>query len=128
MPNPQQPTGKQTTLGCFILAALAAGIAGIAVYVFSGDDTSDPTEDDAMVMCEEFVKKRIKSPGSAAFSGVTETDRTTLNDTQPWKFKIEGHVDSDNSFGASKRNTYTCTVSTKDGDQWTLDDMQMTER
>lgn len=123
--NPKQPNTK---LGCAILLALAAGIAGIAVYAFSGDDTSDPTEENATVICQEFVKKRIKSPGSAEFSGPSATDRTTLNDTQPWQFKVEGHVDSDNAFGASKRNTYTCTVSTKDGDQWTLDDMQMNER
>ncbi|MDX3235666.1 hypothetical protein PV392_08195 [Streptomyces sp. ME03-5709C] len=108
-----------------ILAALAAPLlAGC-----SGD--GKPLSESAAVMCETFVKRQLKSPATADFPGVTDPDyakTTTLHDTKPWKYKVVGVVDSENSFGAKVRSNYTCTVSTKDDDTWTLDDMDLTQR
>lgn len=93
--------------------------------------SGEPLSESAAVMCEGFIKKRLTSPGSAEFPGVTDSDyakTTTLSDTKPWKYKVTGVVDSDNALGAKVRADYVCTVSTKDDDTWTLDDLDLTQR
>ncbi|MEW2635249.1 hypothetical protein AB0903_27295 [Streptomyces sp. NPDC048389] len=95
----------------------------------SGD--GKPLDTSAAVMCEDFVKQRLKSPGTAEFPGVMDSEyakTTVLSDTKPWKYKVVGVVDSQNGFGATVRSNYSCTVSTKDNDTWTLDDMDLTQR
>lgn len=105
------------------LAATAALL--MATLAACGGD-STPLDQSAAVMCEGFVEKRLKSPGSADFSGVTDTVITTLSDKKPWKYKVTAYVDSENSFGAKVRNDYVCTISTKDNKNWTLDDLDIT--
>jgi hypothetical protein len=65
----------------------------------------------AEIACENAVKDRLKSPGSADFEHITKKD----NGDDTWT--IRGHVDSDNPLGASMRSTYGCTVN-KEGDGW----------
>ncbi|MFI2367289.1 hypothetical protein [Streptomyces sp. NPDC018833] len=111
-----------------ITAGLAAALLTLTACS-SGD--GKPLDTSAAVMCEDFVKQRLKSPGTAKFPGVTDGDyatTTVLSDTKPWKYKVVGVVDSQNGFGATVRSNYTCTVSTEDDDTWTLDDMQLTQR
>ncbi|MFJ2002167.1 hypothetical protein [Streptomyces chartreusis] len=110
-------------------AAIITAALTIALTACSTD--GKPLSESAAVMCEEFVKQRLKSPGSAEFPGVTDSDyakTTVLSDTKPWKYKVVGVVDSQNGFGAKVRLDYVCTVSTKDGDKWTRDDIQLTQR
>ncbi|MGA5598356.1 hypothetical protein ACPCSE_29400 [Streptomyces cellulosae] len=113
---------KVTKLNRFLFPAAAVAVA-VALTGCSGAD--EPSEQGAAVMCEEFIKKdeRIKSPGSLKFSGVSETKIRTLSDKKPWKYQVNGFIDSQNSFGAMKRNKYRCVVSTKDNDTWTKDEL-----
>ena len=78
-----------------------------------------PSEYGAQVACEDFVKDRLKSPGTADFS---DTEREGSGRT----WTVRGSVDSQNSFGAVVRNTYTCKVHATDtkGETWKLDDLQ----
>lgn len=95
------------------------GIGGL----FRGGGGSSSRDDSlgdsytARYMCEEFVKDRLKSPGSADFSGQRESNTGTA-------WTSSGAVDSENSFGATMRNTYTCTVRFAGGDKWTLVSLQ----
>lgn len=110
-------------------AAAMTALLTATLVACSGSD--EPLSESAAVMCEQFVKKNLKSPGSADFPGVTDTEyakTTRLSTAKPWKYKVAGVVDSDNSFGASVRSDYVCTVSTKDNDTWTLDDLDLTQR
>lgn len=112
------------------LAPPAALLAAALLTACSPGD-GKPLDEAAAVMCEDFVKRQLKSPGTAEFPGALDADyakTSVLSDTKPWKYKVTGVVDSQNSFGATVRNDYVCTVSTKDDDTWTLDDMQMTQR
>lgn len=54
--------------------------------------------------CEQFVEKRLKSPGSAEYS-----DQTESNDRLEWT--ASGTVDSQNAFGALIRNDYRCVMT-----------------
>lgn len=73
----------------------------------------DPTNGyDAQVACKTYVLDRLKAPASAAFSGLAFTG---ANPT----WTVTGAVDSQNSFGATIRSTFRCTVTAR-GDQWDL--------
>ena len=73
----------------------------------------DPVDGyDAQVACKDFVRDHLKAPASAAFSRV---DHSGSGST----FTVTGAVDAQNSFGATLRMNWTCTV-TLNGDTWTL--------
>jgi hypothetical protein len=58
----------------------------------------------AEITCEKLVTDRLKAPATADFTGVT-TYQDTVGD-----YITKGAVDSENSFGANLRNTFTCTT------------------
>lgn len=114
----------RTRTTTMLTAALLATLTGC------GTSDGKPLDQAAAVMCEGFVKKRLKSPGSAQFPGVMDSDYAktkVLSDTKPWKYEVTGVVDSQNSFGAMLRNDYVCTVSTADNKTWNLDDLTFTD-
>ena len=108
------------------LALLPAAVLAVGLLTACEGGADEPSDQGAAVMCEEFIKKdkRIKSPGSLKFSGVSETKIKTLSDKKPWKYQVTGWIDSENDFGATKRNRYECTVSTKDNDTWTRHELE----
>ncbi|PPS89415.1 hypothetical protein [Streptomyces sp. MH60] len=111
---------KVTRLSRLLFPAAAVGALLLATAC---DNVTKPSSQGAAVMCEEFIKKGdyLKSPGSAKFSGVSDTTIKTLRAKKPWKYRVSGWVDSQNSFGALVRNKYVCEISTKDADTWHLD-------
>lgn len=112
-----------------ICAAAATALLGATAIGCSADNK--PLSESAAVMCESFVKQRLKAPKTADFPGVTDPDYAktkVLSNTKPWKYQVTGVVDSDNALGAQVRLDYVCTVSTKDNDNWHLDDMNLTQR
>lgn len=82
-----------------------------------GGDAKKADEGDeggAQVVCEDFVKRQLKSPTSADFGDVD------VSQVKGPVWEVAGEVDSDNSFGASIRNDYTCRVKFKGDDDWAL--------
>lgn len=62
----------------------------------------------AYVMSQEFVKRRLKAPATAEFPDYsTKITTRALGDC---KYKIIAYVDSQNSFGALLRATYSATM------------------
>lgn len=111
-PSPQPGSAKTGLIGCLIFVGLVA--AGCGVFATLGDDDPDPTNVDAEIMCERFVKDRLKSPGSAKFSGESTTQAGGA-------WTVKGAVDSQNAFGAMLQNRYTCTVKPRvGGETWDL--------
>ncbi|MFF3558671.1 hypothetical protein ACFYXS_01290 [Streptomyces sp. NPDC002574] len=113
--------------GALLLAPLLTACGTRSGAPISGDATTV-----AAATCEGIVKGRLKSPDTAEFPGLTSEDHaktTTLHDTKPWKYKVTGVVDSQNSSGTKVRSDYVCTISSNDNLQmWHLDDMQIAER
>lgn len=113
MTQPAQAGGKPALIGCLIVIALIGG--GCAALVAFGDSSDSAV--DAQTMCEEFVKDRLKSPGTAEFSGETAEPDPADERT----YTVTGAVDSQNTFGGVVRNNFTCTVRLRDdGDTWDL--------
>lgn len=102
------------TLGlafCSILLASCSSGGG-------GSDEPDGPELDAQdgfmaeVMCEEFVKERLKAPATAEFSNQQHRE---IKD-QRWD--VTGIVDSENGFGALIRGSYRCDIRYLGDDNW----------
>lgn len=75
----------------------------------------------AKVMCEEFVKKRLKSPSSAKFPW-----GNTARALGTEKYALVSYVDSQNSFGASLRTNFKCIVfDNKETNKWELLQLNM---
>jgi hypothetical protein len=111
-PPPQTGSAKTGLIGCLIIVALVLGGCGVLAMLGSGD--SGPTDVDAKIMCERFVKDKLKSPGSAEFS-----EENAVEAGGAWT--VSGAVDSQNSFGALVRNQFTCKVKPRtDGKTWDL--------
>lgn len=82
----------------------------------------------AFEVCKDFVKDRLKSPGSATFRNQFEDDgEVVVTGSGRGPYTIVSTVDSENSFGASLRSRFTCTVTNTDGDNWKLNDINIVQ-
>ncbi len=123
-PAPVAGTTASTTKqvgggGCALLIVVVVVLWAIGSQIGSDEDDGGG-EYGARDVCEQFIEQRLKSPSSADFSGEDAVD----NADGTWT--VRGDVDADNSFGASIRNRYVCTVRHTAGDNWTLVDLQLT--
>jgi len=112
---PAVESSKKTPWGKILPAAIGIAIAialGVSHSGGSKAGTQYATNGDARHACETFVKSNLKSPSAARFS---DEDVSNVGIT----YTVTGAVDSQNSFGASIRNTFTCTQTQGDTD-WTL--------
>jgi hypothetical protein len=102
---------------------IGAGAIGVLLLAFvaNGRGASHPpkpapTPGDAHLICQQFVKDRLRSPSTAKFAD--------LNDVKAFKeaghFTVLGYGDSQNGFGAQVRTRYTCSVEPTTGDKWRL--------
>jgi hypothetical protein len=103
--------------------AIAIGLLAACVIGVSraNDHKASPeeTKADAQRACEDtFIPDRLKSPATAKFSGVT-----TVYDGS--RYTVTGRVDSQNSFGALVRSSFTCIV-TEGSDRWVLESANVT--
>jgi hypothetical protein len=89
--------------------AWIAGIAGVLILggAIGGNSDSSGGGDSspgAKSSCEGWVTDRLRSPGTADFSG----EDVVGSDSGPWS--ITGLVDSENGFGALLRSSWVCDV------------------
>jgi hypothetical protein len=73
----------------------------------------------AYVMCQEFVKDQLKAPATADFPYMTNSDVSVVS-TGEGRYSVAGYVDAENSFGATLRTRYRCSVYWAGGDTWRL--------
>jgi|UniRef100_A0A914DHF5 hypothetical protein len=100
-----------TTATLTALAALTVTLAGCSTTppstpVSAAPATPERTNSDiAIEGCEKLITQRLKAPATASF----HTTATPPGDNAgPWI--LNGTVDSDNSFGAYIRTTFTCSA------------------
>lgn len=141
----------QAAVGCFVLSLLI--VAGATVgpcRIFPGasysptpnlSDTSSSAKDPRKSECnkvvawtaaQEFVRQRLRSPGSATFGGVFGGDfqnpENCVTVTGEKSFVAKGWVDSQNGFGALIRSTFTCKVRYEGNGKWVCEDLELEER
>lgn len=76
----------------------------------------DPVDGyDAQVACKTFVERQLKAPSTAKFSGLSHSGSGP-------RWTVTGAVDAENSFGATVRSNWTCTVRIS-GDEFKLESL-----
>jgi hypothetical protein len=97
-----------------VIAVLAiGGVASGASFGGGGGEDSGATSAGAQEACQDRVETLLKSPATAKFSDVVAVPQGA--DT----WKVTGSVDSENSFGALLRSSFTCMAESDDGEAWT---------
>ena len=69
----------------------------------------------ALVLCQELVSDRLKSPSSAIFAKGSES---VMIESAPGVWTVSSWVDSQNGFGAMLRTSWTCKIEYEGKDRW----------
>lgn len=88
--------------GTVVVVVLLAFAGCIATNAKEGDST-DRDMREAISQCEARIDRLIKAPATASYSSSASTS------SGDWT--VTGTVDSENSFGASIRSNFQCTVT-----------------
>lgn len=87
----------------------------------SSSDTLD-LQIEVTMACENFVKERLKAPGSAKFAGLADQEVFRMPDGS---YSVLSWVDAQNSYGALLRTKYGCSVRQSPNGQWQLQELEM---
>jgi hypothetical protein len=71
---------------------------------------------DAYVMCQHFVRQRLRTQTPVRFPGINDVTMFTRANY----LTVIGHVDAQRGFGAPTRRSYTCNVRPAPSGQWRL--------
>lgn len=82
-------------------------LLSVTAALFVGCGSNDRKRD-AWVCAIDVVENRLKSPSSADFCSYPEATITDLGNN---RYKIQGYVDAQNSFGATVRSKFTVTLT-----------------
>ena len=113
---------RQGCMGCLGLIVIIVIISVLIVSCGSDESKPKPEHDKigAAVMAEEFIKKELKSPGSAKFPWYNDSMVTDLGNG---KYRYVSYVDSQNGFGALLRTNFICTVKYVGDKKWSLESL-----
>lgn len=122
---PGRSSADRIGLGCLVL--VVAVIGGCVALSLAGDDDGggssiEAQEADAYRVCKDFVRDRLRSPGSAEFPDYFDHDAEVIVVSTGNGFRITSHVDSENGFGALLQTPWVCEVADV-GDQWHLEEL-----
>lgn len=111
----EPPAKSKTPWWAWVVGVGLVGLCGLAVNRQSNREPSseDMRRDAERVCTDDFIPKRLKAPATAEFTGVS----TVFGGTA---YTVTGQVDSQNTFGAQVRASFSCVVRSS-GDQWVLD-------
>lgn len=96
--------GKLFKIAGILIVIMLAICGVIGAFV----DTDEMTAAGARVNAEYYVRSQLKSPTSAVFSNTTAKSIFTTTTTPKWE--VKGTVDSQNSFGAMIRSSWSVVV------------------
>jgi len=74
---------------------------------------------DALIVCEDFAKRRLRAPSTAKFDHEGSIDQA-VTDLGAGHFRVIGYFDAQNGFGAMLRSDYVCDVQHTTGDSYNL--------
>jgi len=109
-------------LGCAGIAILVLALLVLSQFYDKETPSIEPTKYAAYVMCQEFVKDRLRAPATADFPVLSEA-RWSKSDGDRWRF--EAHVDAQNAFGAVIRTRFHCVVKYAGENKWQLVELDM---
>jgi hypothetical protein len=109
--------------------ALISILALLVVISLSTTERTSPPEDPtvsqtfgAMESCQRFVLERLKAPSNAKFEDALS--EKVVTPVGGGEYVVKSFVDAQNSFGATLRSRYTCSVK-DEGNSWSLRSLQL---
>lgn len=93
---------------------IIGGVLFILFWIFKPTmPESEPScsSSDAKYIAEKWIKKQLKNPDGAEFSGLKETTTTTTSGG----YTVRGWVESTNSFNATIRSNYAVVMTCEKG-------------
>lgn len=120
------------TLGLFVLAAtllvvVSPFLPARHVLAVAHKVAPEPTDFDACVMSQVFIKRQLKSPSTADFPACNDSDTVVSREGGNWK--VISYVDAQNAFGAMLRADYSTLMTyNASTDRWTLTDFALVNR
>ncbi|NCC62241.1 MAG: hypothetical protein EOM12_15180 [Verrucomicrobiae bacterium] len=82
----------------------------------------EATRGSAFTWVKAFVKNNLKSPGTATFASLWDTQFT---DRGNYTWEIDSYVDAQNSLGAQVRTYFTAVVRYENNNRWEVLSMKM---
>lgn len=108
----KKPKKESGCLTLFVIGVVLILIFYIIGSIGDNSSSSNSTSTNKFLAynyAEDFVEKKLKSPSTAEFPGVTEKDKH-ITDLGGGKYEINSWVDSQNGFGAMIRTNFSCTI------------------
>jgi hypothetical protein len=112
-------------VGCASLVVVFVIFAAIG----GGGDSGQPEVGEgprwsgAWVVCEDFVRQRLRAPSTAEFPSAWSDNSRFVTDLGGGKFRVSAYVDAQNGFGAQIRNNFVCTVQWTGGSNYRLENL-----
>jgi hypothetical protein len=113
---------RKIGIGCLGLLVLIIVLIAIGALLPESKENKDV---EAQVMCEHFVKDRLKVPRSADFPWVAAKD--VVRSLGNGRYIMSSYVDAENSFGAKIRARFACTVEFLGKNNWSLESLTFQE-
>lgn len=125
---------KGKSIAAIITVLLVVGIIIGFVSCCNGCGTSSTStteseqskEIEAFVRSQTAVEKQLKAPSTAKFPYYTD-DGVSVTKLGTDKYRVNAFVDSENSFGAMVRVTYSVTIISTGEDTYKWEDLQINE-
>jgi len=117
--------GKLTGAGWLGITLVAGGFTVCIMRAGGGSETGKKIE--AHIICQNFVKDRLKAPASAKFPAWDSSNdgAVRIKKENDGSYQVRGHVDAKNAYGTMLRKNYTCHVKPADGEKWELLELSM---
>jgi len=109
---PRKPKKVNGCLSVLIIAVVLISVMFFLGIFSDGSSTDNSTSTNKFLAydyAEQFVKKELKSPSTADFPGFSEK-KEHISDMGGGRYKISSWVDSQNSFGAQIRTSFSCII------------------
>lgn len=127
-PTKSKPGCIQNLFSLIILIALLYwGVSSCFEGIENMPDVPWDQQDNssmAYIMCENWVKERLKSPSTAEFPSVWDGKLDKITKANQ-RYYIVSYVDSQNSFGATVRTNWTCSTTQTSEDNWQLNSLSI---
>lgn len=117
MKNKNNVTIANYIIAVFLILIIAFGLWSWLGKIFdtSGTSTSpDNSKIEAYVMSQDFMKDYLTNPSTAKFPSYSKVNVIQTNN----RYKVEGYVESQNSFGTTIKTNYNMILEKSEDGGW----------
>ncbi|MFW6341374.1 MAG: hypothetical protein ACOC0Q_10935 [Wenzhouxiangella sp.] len=115
-----------TAVGCLVVVGLVGLLGWYLSEQMPGGPSPDKSPDthdtsDAWVMCQVFAERRLRAPRTAKWPLRPTNGYRESQD----RYRLQGHVDAENAFGAMIRSQVLCVIEYTGAGQWRIQELEI---